>query len=64
MGFIYLSIHPITMSYDLTLIGGVAVSIAFLALLVWLMVRAASSPEWSQISQGTRRARDAGEKKP
>lgn len=50
------------MSYDPMLLGGVALSILFLALLVWLMVRAASSPEWSQISQGTRKARDARER--
>ncbi len=53
-----------TMSYDPMMMGGVAVSIVFLALLVWLMIRAASKPEWSQISQGTRHARDARERKP
>ncbi len=62
MGFIYPTLPPLLMSYDPILLGGVALSILFLALLVWLMVRAASRPEWSEISQGTRKARDARER--
>ena len=50
------------MSYDPMLLGGIALSILFLALLVWLMIRAASKPEWSDISQGTRKARDSRER--
>ena len=62
MGFIYLPVQPLSMSYDPMLLGGIALSILFLALLVWLMIRAASKPEWSDISQGTRKARDSRER--
>ncbi len=45
------------MAFDSILIGGLAASILFLALLVWLMARAASDARWPQLSRGVREAR-------
>ncbi|MCL6088668.1 MAG: hypothetical protein M1530_00705 [Candidatus Marsarchaeota archaeon] len=45
------------MAFDLVLIGGIAASILFLALLVWLMARAASDARWPELSRGAREAR-------
>ncbi len=63
MGFIYLLMQLRCMTYDPTLLGGIALSVAFLALLVWLMLRSANEPEWSKISQGARSARNARERR-
>jgi hypothetical protein len=46
------------MAFDLLILGAVALSILFLAVLVWLMIRAGSQADWAAISQGVRAERD------
>lgn len=50
------------MALDPIIVGAVALSILFLLVLVWLMIRAGSNPEWAAISQDTRRMRDKADK--
>ena len=50
------------MSFDPILLGGLALSILFLALLVWLMARAASDARWPELSRGAREARAKAER--
>lgn len=51
------------MALDLALIGALIGSILFLGFLVWLMVQQGSQEEWRRVSQQTRQARAAGERR-
>ncbi len=59
--FILLTHAIIGMALDIVVVGAVALSIVFLAFLVWLMLRAGSDPKWADISQGVRKERDKRE---
>ena len=50
------------MSFDVLLLGGIVISVLFLGVLVWLMIRAGSDPKWAQISQGVREGRNKRER--
>ncbi|VVB57530.1 Uncharacterised protein [uncultured archaeon] len=52
----------LSMAFDALFMGGLLASVVFLALLVWLMIRAGSDPKWAQISQGVRDERSRRER--
>ena len=50
------------MAFDIVVVGAVALSIVVLIILVWLMIRAGSNPDWAAVSQGVRAERDKRDK--